>query len=192
MAAASSSGSEHDNAKSCLLIIDMISMFDFPEAGRFFPAIIEVAERIAELKQRAGIAGIPVIYLNDNFGKWRHDFGSLVAHCTQGPCRGQSIARLLHPNEQDYFVLKPKHSGFYATPLELLLRFLGARRLILTGVAGDNCVQYTAADAYMRDFTVSVPADCTASLDPEANHSALQQIGKNLKADLRHSEDIVF
>jgi nicotinamidase-related amidase len=181
---------EMGKANACLLIIDMINMFDFPDAGQLFPAIIDVAERIARLKERAAAVGLSVIYLNDNFGKWRHDFGALVTQCAEGPCRGQSIARLLRPSEQDYFVLKPKHSGFYATPLELLLRFLKVQHLILTGVAGDNCVQYTAAGGYMRDFTLSVPSDCTLSLDPEANRSALQQMEKNLKADLRPSEAI--
>ena len=178
--------------KTCILIIDMINTFDFPEADRLFPAIFHAAERIAHLKQRAVTAGVPVIYLNDNFGKWRHDFGALVTQCLKGPCSGQPVARLLRPNEQDYFVLKPKHSGFYATPLELLLRLLGAGRLVLTGVAGDNCVQYTAADAYMREFTLSVPPDCVVSLDDEANAQALQQMGMNLKADLQPSEKIVF
>ena len=178
--------------KTCLLIIDMINTFDFPDAKRLFPAIVHVAERITDLKQRALDAQVPVIYLNDNFGKWRHDFGALVAQCLEGSCSGQSIARLLHPSEHDYFVLKPKHSGFYATPLELLLRFLGADRLVLTGVAGDNCVQYTAADAYMRDFTLSVPSDCVVSLDPEANRQALQHMGHHLKADLQPSEKILF
>ena len=178
--------------KTCLLIIDMINTFDFPEAERLFPAIVHVAERITLLKQRAAAAAVPVIYLNDNFGKWRHDFGALLDQCLEGPCRGQPISRLLRPNELDYFVLKPKHSGFYGTPLELLLKRLGSGRLILTGVAGDNCVQYTAADAYMREFTLSVPQDCVVSLDSEANRLALEHMGAHLKADLRPSEKIVF
>lgn len=179
-------------AESCLLIIDMINTFDFPDADKVFPAIVGVSERIAQLKQRAAIAGVPVIYLNDNFGKWRHDFGALVAQCIDGPCKGRFVARLLRPNAHDYFVLKPKHSGFFATPLELLLKFLGVRRLILTGVAGDNCVLYTAADGYMREFTLCAPPDCIISLDPEANLNALTQMHTNLKADLRPSKEIDF
>jgi nicotinamidase-related amidase len=133
-----------------------------------------------------------VIYLNDNFGKWRHDFGALVAQCLDGPCRGRPLAQLLRPSEADYFVLKPKHSGFYATPLELLLRYLDRGHLILTGVAGDSCVQYTAADGYMREYSLAVPPDCIVSLNHEANRAALEHMGKNLKADLRPSEKITF
>ncbi|HEY3197105.1 MAG TPA: isochorismatase family cysteine hydrolase, partial [Nitrospirales bacterium] len=110
-----------------------------------------------------------MIYVNDNFGKWRSDFRKFVERCLAGLCRGKQIAELLQPHADDYFVLKPKHSAFFATPLELLLQFLGAHRLILTGVAGNNCVLYTASDAHMREFKLTVPSDCTASLTPEDN-----------------------
>lgn len=109
--------STSDGAKTCLLIIDMINQFDFPDAGKLFPAILASAERIACLKRRAASAGIPVIDLNDNFGKWRHDVAALVAQCLDGPCNGQPIAALLRPNESDYFVLKPN------TPASMRLRW---------------------------------------------------------------------
>ncbi|MCC2641424.1 MAG: yaaI [Nitrospira sp.] len=181
---------DSNHTGTCLLIIDMINTFSFPDSEKLFPAVVESAGRIARFKQRATKAGIPAIYVNDNFGKWRHDFGRLVEHCLYEPCRGRPVAELLHPAEHDYFVLKPKHSGFYATPLELLLKFLGARRLILTGVAGDNCVLYTAADAYMREFSLCVPADCIVSIDAGANDMALAHMQTNLKADLQYSDDL--
>ena len=180
-------GNAPDAATTCLLIIDMINDFEFAEAEKLFPAVMQAAERIASLKKRATAARIPTIYVNDNFGRWRNDFRKLVEYCLTSPCKGQSIARLLRPDEKDYFVLKPKHSGFFATPLELLLKFLGTRRLILTGVAGDTCVLYTAADAYMRDFTLCVPSDCTVSLNPKSNESALDHMKTTLKADVHPS-----
>jgi nicotinamidase-related amidase len=183
-------GNVPDAAATCLLIIDMINAFAFEEADRFFPAVMQAAERIAGLKKRATEARIPTIYVNDNFGKWQNDFRKLVDYCLTNRCKGQPIAQLLRPGEEDYFVLKPKHSGFFATPLELLLKFLGTRRLIVTGVAGDSCVLYTAADAYMRDFALCVPSDCTASLDPEANESALDHMRTTLRADIRPSPDV--
>ena len=87
-------------------------------------------------------------------------------------------------------MLKPKHSGFYATPLELLLRYLKVGQVIVTGIAGDNCVLFTAADAYMRDFVVVVPSDCTLSLDADRNRSALEHMRVTLKADTRSSQNI--
>ena len=129
--------------------------------------------------------------MNDNFGKWRSDFKTLVDRCLESDCRGKRIAEILRPEENDYFVLKPKHSGFYATPLGLLLRHLNVQRVILTGVAGDNCVLFTAADAYMRNFDVAAPTDCIVSIDPDANRSALEQMRETLKTDTAPSKMIM-
>ena len=178
--------------KRCLLIIDMINLFDFPEAARMFPAVLHVAEHIAQLKRRARNAGVPAIYVNDNFGKWQHDLPTLIESCLDEGCPGRPVTEALKPDKEDYFVLKPKHSGFFATPLELLLRFLDVRRLVVTGVSGDNCVLYTAADAYMRDFAISAPRDCIASLDCQSNEYALVQMRTTLKADLAPSSELQF
>jgi nicotinamidase-related amidase len=185
-------GNVPDAAGTCLIIIDMINAFTFDDAEKLFPAVVQAADCIARLKERAAAAHVPAIYVNDNFGKWRHDFHKLVEHCLKTQCRGKPVAERLPPTEDDYFVLKPKHSGFFATPLELLLKFLGTRQLIVTGVAGDNCVLYTAADAYMRDFVVCVPADCTVSIDPNSNQAALDHMKTTLKADILPSTAIRF
>ena len=180
-----------DPAKACLLIIDMINEFTFDGAAKFFPAVEQAAHNIATLKRRMKKTALPVIYVNDNFGKWQSDFRKLVTHCLEEECRGKKIAQILDPEEDDYFVLKPKHSGFYGTPLELLLRYLEVRQVIITGVAGNNCVLYTAADAYMREFDVAVPSDCTLSIDPDANRSALDHMRDTLKANTDPSDKIV-
>ena len=176
---------------TCLVIIDMINGFEFDGAARLMPAIEQTARHIAALKRRMKQARLPVVYVNDNFGKWQSDFRKLVARCVKAQCRGKKIARILRPEDDDYFVLKPRHSGFYATPLDLLLRYLGVGRVILTGIAGDNCVLFTAADAYMREFQVAVPADCIVSLDADRNRSALLHMQATLKADIRPSAKIV-
>jgi len=106
--------------------------------------------------------------------------------------RGEPFVRLVVPDKDDYFVLKPKHSGFYCTSLELLLKHVGAKRLVLAGIAGNNCVLFTANDAYMRDFEIIVPADCVVSESREENEYALQQMQKVLKADIRKSSEIDF
>lgn len=183
-------GNVPDTAPTALLIIDMINEFSFPDADTMFPAIIGMAERIATLKQRVKAAGFPVIYVNDNFGKWQSDFRRLVARCIEEPCPGKEVTKLLHPDEDDYFVLKPKHSGFYATPLELLLSYLKTARLILTGVAGNSCVLYTAADAYMREFQLIVPSDCVLSTHKPANMAALEHMRTMLNADIRPSLEV--
>lgn len=143
-----------------------------------------MAEQIEKLKRAAKRAGLPVIYANDNFGRWRSDFPALVRHCTENDVRGRPIARRLAPEDNDYFVLKPRHSAFFQTNLELLLQYLSARRLILTGMAGDMCVLFSAYDGYMRGFEILVASDCVASEDPEQNAQILALMQRVLKAQV--------
>lgn len=159
-----------------LLIIDMIISWDFEHGERLLPMDAAIAPRIAHLKMRARRAGVPVIYANDNAGRWRSDFRSLIAEALAQSGRGKLITELLMPDTDDYFVLKPKQSAFFGTPLELLLQHLSAKRLILTGVASDQCVLVTASEAVMRDLSVVVPKDCVASQTRHRNNLVLRQL----------------
>ncbi len=150
-------GNVPDEAVVALIIIDMINDFEFPGGDALLAAAQPVAERIARPRLRAKQAGVPVLYVNDNFGKWRSDFQQQVRHCLDEPVRGQPVARLLEPGRDDYFILKPRHSAFYETPLDLLLTYLKVTTLILTGIAGDVCVLFTAGDAFLRDYRLFVP-----------------------------------
>ncbi len=143
-------------------------------------------------RQQAKRAGVPVIYVNDNFGKWQSDLNKIVSHCLEDDVRGEPFVKLVLPDEDDYFVLKPKHSGFYCTSLELVLEHVGARNLVLAGIAGNNCVLFTANDAYMRDFQLFVPGDCVVSETEEENEYALKQMEKVLKADIRNAGELDF
>lgn len=177
-------GSVPEASPIALLLIDVINAMEF-EGGEDFARRAEpAARRIAELKRRAKEAGIPVIYANDNFGRWQSDFRRVVEHCLNDDVPGEAIARLLEPEEDDYFVLKPKHSAFFATSLDTLLSYLGANTLILTGFAGNICILFTANDAYMRDYRLLVPADCVSSARDDDNAHALAQIADILKADV--------
>ncbi|HYI11226.1 MAG TPA: isochorismatase family cysteine hydrolase [Thermoanaerobaculia bacterium] len=183
-------GSVPENCAVALLLIDVINDMEFEGAEALVEQAIPMAHRIAELKRKAKQAGIPVIYVNDNFGRWKSDFRKVVEHCLTDGVRGEEVARILEPEDDDYFVLKPKHSAFYATTLDTLLTYLGAATVILTGVAGNICILFSANDAYMRDFNVIVPADCVASNTAEENRHALEQIRTVLKADITESPDL--
>jgi nicotinamidase-related amidase len=184
-------GNAPDKADVALLLIDVINDMEFEGGAELLQHALPMAQKIAALKERARQHGIPTIYVNDNFGKWRSDFKRTLEHCLK-ECRGRPVAELLLPNEEDYFVLKPKHSGFFSTTLEILLEYLEVKTLILTGIAGNNCVLFTANDAYMRDFRLVVPADCVASIAEEDNEDALQQMEKVLKADISPSTELDF
>lgn len=183
-------GNVPDDSSVALILIDLINDFEFDGADEMFKNTLAIAQPIARLKKNAQAAGIPVIYVNDNFGKWQSDFRKLVEHCLEGNVKGKPIAKLLTPDERDYFVLKPKHSAFYSTSLDLLLRYLKANTLILTGIAGNICVLFTASDGYMRDFNLVIPRDCVASETEADNQHALAYMSKVLKADTRLSTDI--
>lgn len=183
-------GSSTEKCRAALLLIDVINDMDFEGADGLVRRAEPMARRLRALKKRARGAGIATIYINDNFGKWRSDFRSLIDHCVNHDVPGRGVARILKPDSKDYFVLKPKQSAFYGTTLDTLLRDLGTRRLILTGVAGDNCVLFSANDAYMRDFKLFVPGDCIASETEAENQYALQLMKKVAKADIRPSTEL--
>jgi nicotinamidase-related amidase len=184
-------GSAPDKHKIALLLIDVINDFDFPEADQLLRSARPMAKKLLRLKRRAQKAGVPVIYVNDNFGRWKSDFRHTVEHCARNG-RGSELVKVLRPEQNDYFVLKPKHSGFFSTTLETLLRYLETQTLILTGIAGNFCVLFTANDAYMRDFNLFVPSDCTVSNTKHENESALRIMKKFLKADIRPSSKIAL
>ena len=165
-----------DHCRVAVVLVDVIDDLGFPGGERLLPAALAAAGRIRDLVDRARAAGVPVIFANDHFGRWREDFHAVLERALRPGSRGRPIAELLRPAPEDYFVLEPKHSAFFATPLEVLLGYLGARTLVLAGFSGNMCLLYTAVDATMRGFEVLAPADCTASLDPEANRAALEHL----------------
>lgn len=166
---------EAANGATGLLVVDMISCWDFPDAEKLLPAAISVSLRIAALKRRCRAAGVPVIYANDNRGRWRSDFSALVEFSMASGGQGAAITATLQPNHDDYFVLKPQQSAFVATPLEQLLGVLRVHRLLLTGVASDQCVLSTAIDARMRGIEVVMPRDCTGTQTARRHTMLMEQ-----------------
>ena len=177
-------GNVPDRSPVVLLLVDVINDMEFEGGDALLAQALPAAARIAELKGAARAAGIPVIYANDNFGKWRSDFRDVVERCLTTGVRGEPVAQLLVPEPDDYFILKPKHSAFHATALDTLLRYLHARRLIIAGFTADACVMVTAAEAHMRDYRVFVPSDCVASRTAEYTRSALEHMERVLDVDV--------
>ena len=179
-------------AGTALLLINVINDLAFDGSDALVVQAEPMASRLATLKRRASAAGVPIIYINDNFGQWRSDFRKTVAHCTSRSSPGRRVSERLRPTSRDYFVLKPKHSGFFDTTLDTLLETLHIRRLILTGIAGNICVLFTANDAYMREFKIFAPADCIVSNTAADNDYALRQIETVLKGNLAVSPSLAF
>jgi len=177
---------------TALLLIDVINDLAFEGSESLVEQAEPMAARLGRLKRRATRAGVPAIYINDNFGRWRSDFRQTVAHCTSPLAPGRRVSQRLRPTQRDYFVLKPKHSGFFDTTLDTLLEALKIRRVIVTGIAGNICVLFTANDAYMRDLKIFAPADCIVSNTAAENDHALRQIRTVLKGNITDSARLNF
>ena len=175
-----------------LLIIDVINDMEFEEGKQLFKQALRMAGKIAGLKGRASSAQVPIIYVNDNFGHWRSDLKKQISHCLMDGVRGEPIARLLVPDHSDYFVLKPKSSAFFGTTLHTLLQYLGVRTLVLTGIAADVCILFTAHDAHLRDYEIIIPSDCVASNTLPETRRALANMKKAAHAVICKSEDVNF
>jgi nicotinamidase-related amidase len=176
--------------RTALLLVDLVNAFDYEGGEAMRNATLAIVPAVAALAQRARAAAVPVIYANDNFGKWRSDFRTLVDTLSAPDHPAHAVVRPLVPHPDDYFILKPRHSAFYGTPLELFLHDLEVERVVLTGIAADSCVLMTACDAHVRQFGVSVPADCVASADGANARQALELVRRVTKADVRESAHV--
>jgi nicotinamidase-related amidase len=183
-------GNVPDRSAIALLLVDVINDMEFDGGEALLAQALPAAARIAELKHVAKSAGVPVIYANDNFGRWRSDFRDVVERCLTGDVRGEPVAHLLVPEPDDYFILKPKHSAFHATALDTLLRYLHAERLVIAGFTADACVLVTAAEAHMRDYRVTVPSDCVASRSAAHTRAALAHMERVLDVEVVEAEQL--
>jgi nicotinamidase-related amidase len=185
-------GNVPDQCSVALVLIDVINDMEFDSGEALLENALPAARKLSQLRLRARDAGVPVIYVNDNFGKWRSDFRQQLGHVLEDHVRGEPIAKLLRPDEEDYFVLKAKLSGFYHTQLDLLIDYLQVRTVVLAGFATDMCVLFTASDAYLRDLEIIVPPDCSAAASKEHHETALEHMSRVLHAKTPQSGEIDF
>lgn len=173
-----------------LLIIDMINDLGFDGGARIEGAAEAAAEVVLALRAEADQLGVPVVYVNDNYGAWHSERSKIVAACGAPDKRGRRLVEMMAPREGDFFVIKPQFSGFYATNLPVLLPKLGVTRLVLTGLSADICVLFTAADAHMRAYQLWAPRDAVASEDDERAKWALSIMQRSMGAETRGASDL--
>ena len=175
---------------TALLIIDMINDLDFEDGAVLRAPAEAAAAKIANLRDDADRLGVPVVYINDHFGQWHSERSKLVTHGLREESHGRELVRRLAPRDDDYFIIKPQFSGFYSTNLPVLLPKLGATNLVLTGIAADICVLFTAADAHMRDYRLWTPSDAVASSDDRRKSWALRLMQHSMDAETRPTETL--
>ena len=166
----------HKKSSQALLLVDVVNHFEFPDGDKILKNALPLASRLAKLKARARRAGIPSIYVNDNFGEWHSDAAKLLAYCLRAGCPGKEFVENIQPDNDDYCVLKPMHYAFYQTPLDVLLRHLGCRSIVVAGLTTNSCILCTAHDANMRDLELIVVSDCCAARSLREHEEALENI----------------
>ncbi|KGX86951.1 cysteine hydrolase family protein [Pontibacillus marinus] len=172
----------HPPNQTAVLIVDMINDFQFSHGETLLSETKKMLPNIIQLKQYAKQHHFPIIYVNDHYSLWQADLHRIYQKCLHD--QNRELLDQIVPHETDYFLIKPKHSAFHQTALQALLSELGIKHLIITGIAGNICVLFTANDAYMREYSLSVPQDCIASNDEQDNAYALKMMENVLKADI--------
>jgi len=167
--------------RTALVVVDMINTWAMAEGRAVRDEATRMVPQLRHLLAGARRAGRPVIYANDNFGQWRSDLPALIARVRAGGADSRRIVDALAPRSDDYVVLKPRHSAFFATPLELLLQSLRIGRLVVAGASGDQCVLGTVADALLRGYDVVVPRDAIACATNERTRSVVRHFDKVMK-----------
>ncbi|MFJ8417218.1 isochorismatase family cysteine hydrolase [Bacillus paramycoides] len=175
---------------TALLIIDMINNFQFSHGPTLAQKCETIKNPILQLKETMKSLDYPVIYVNDHYQLWRSDIDQLITHCTNE--YSENIIQAIAPSTDDYIFIKPHYSAFYETPLNSLLGYLKIENLILTGIAGNICILFTANDAHMRNYTLYVPQDCIASNNDQDNVHALKIMEATLKANIAPSAQLKF
>lgn len=184
---ASLSSGKLPRSRRVLLLVDYINPMDFPTAADLAPGALRAARATARLKAALARERVPAIYANDNYGSWHSEFSQVLARCSALPGAPGEIARLLAPAARDLTLLKPRHSAFHGTPLDILLAQTGAQELVIAGLATDLCVQLTAADAFLRGFRIWVPRDCAAAESPARHRQAMEWMARALNCSIRLS-----
>ncbi|ART74576.1 cysteine hydrolase family protein [Sutcliffiella horikoshii] len=172
--------------QTALLIIDIINDFQFKHGSILAEKTTKIVPNIKAIKEVMHKKGLPVIYINDHYNLWQADYDKIMDKCTNK--WSDPIMKALYPSGDDFFLIKPKHSAFFGTALHTLLSQLHVKKLILTGLAGNICVLFTANDAYMREFELVIPSDAIASADDDDHMYALRMMENVLKADVSPTE----
>ena len=165
----------------------MLNSYQHPDAEKLTPNVERIIDPLAALVSEAhDREGVDVIYVNDNYGDFTADFGDIVRSALDG--ERPDLVQPIVPPTGCRMLTKVRHSAFYSTALGYLLGQLEPQRIILTGQVTEQCILYTALDAYVRHFPVTVPPDAVAHIDPELSDAALTMMHRNMSTDIVPAE----
>jgi nicotinamidase-related amidase len=168
--------------RSAIVVVDMLNSYDHEDSERLMASVREALPAMLELLARGRKQDVPIVYVNDNYGDWSACRPELVEHALQG--RAPDLVEPIAPSPDVGFVVKARHSIFYQTQLEYLLRQEEIERVVLVGQVAEQCILYSALDAYVRHFAVAVPRDAVAHIHADLADAALRMMGRNMRADI--------
>ncbi|MEU9082714.1 isochorismatase family cysteine hydrolase [Streptomyces sp. NPDC048357] len=171
-------------------MIDMLNTYEHEDAEVLVKSVREALPGVGVLLERARAAIAPVVYVNDNFGRWRSHHGEILEAALAG--RYADLVEPIAPDEESLFVVKARHSVFFETPLAYLLGQLDVHRVVLCGQVTKQCVLYSALDAHIRHLDVVVALDAVAHIDAGLADAALRMMERNMSAELHPSGEITF
>ena len=180
------------SANTALIVLDMITDFDFEDGDQLYENTVKMAPNLAQLIERARGEKVPVLYVNDNFGKWQEDFPTYVKLVRKNSAKGREVLDMIEPRRGDYHILKPQRSAFFSTPLEVLLLTLEVSEVVMTGITTDICILFSAHDAYMRGYRLQIPSDCTAAVLESYYEDALKLMRRVVHAETAGQQDVEF
>jgi nicotinamidase-related amidase len=179
---------EGDGGATALLVVDMLNPYEHPEAERLAERVADALPGVRTALRRADEAETPVIYVNDNYGDWNSSSEELARQAMRGAHR--ELVEPVLPREGRSFVIKARHSTFFQTPLEYLLDQQGIGRIVFTGQVTEQCILYSALDAYVRHFDVVIATDAVAGIYDELGEAALQMMERNMGAELTTAAEV--
>jgi nicotinamidase-related amidase len=179
-----------NSGKTALLVVDMLNPYEHDDADQLTQSVETIVNPLRELIARASDEGSELIFVNDNYGDWKVTRHDLADRAMKG-ARPDLIEPILPPDGAD-FVMKARHTIFYMTPLEYLLQQKEIGHLVLTGQVTEQCILYSALDAYVRHFQVSVPRDGVAHIHGNLAEAALEMMARNMDADITSCADVAL
>jgi nicotinamidase-related amidase len=177
-----------EGGATALLVVDMLNNYEHPDGERLAERVERALPGVETLLRRAGETDTPIVYVNDNYDDWGASADDLARQAVNG-ARPDLVEPILPPPEQA-FVVKARHSTFYGTPLEYLLDQQGVGRLIFSGQVTEQCILYSALDAYVRHFDVVIPTDAVAAIFDDLGEAALKMMERNMGAELRRADEV--
>jgi nicotinamidase-related amidase len=174
--------------RSALIVIDMLNSYEHADADKLTRSVERVLPNIESLIARARDEDVLTIYVNDNFGSWRSDQDELLETALASQYR--HLVEPIAPQEDTLFVVKARHSAFYQTPLEYLLSQEEVDRIVLTGQVTEQCILYSALDAYIRHLQVVVPSDATACIHEDLAEASLKMMELNMAAEITDAAEV--